>query len=74
MVRGQIFMMMDLIQCSLQIMAIRVKNSDLKDKALGIAKQHYIPGQIWHITHRCHKREFLLKFSKDRHRWSEWLF
>jgi hypothetical protein len=21
------------------------------------AKRHYIPGQIWHITHRCHKRE-----------------
>jgi hypothetical protein len=22
------------------------------------AKRHYIPGYIWHITHRCHKREF----------------
>ena len=32
------------------------------------AKRHYIPGQIWHITHRCHKREFLLKFAKDRKR------
>ena len=20
------------------------------------AKKHYIPGYIWHITHRCHKR------------------
>ena len=38
------------------------------------AKRHYIPGQIWHITHRCHKREFLLKFSKDRRRWLQWLF
>jgi len=28
------------------------------------AKRHYIPGQIWHITHRCHKREFLLKRKK----------
>jgi putative transposase len=37
------------------------------------AKRHYIPGQIWHITHRCHKREFLLKFSKDRRRWLQWL-
>ena len=27
------------------------------------AKRHFIPGQIWHITHRCHKREFLLKFA-----------
>jgi len=38
------------------------------------AKRHYIPGQIWHITHRCHKREFLLKFAKDRQRWLQWLF
>ena len=38
------------------------------------AKRHYIPGQIWHITHRCHKREFLLKFAKDRRRWLTWLF
>ncbi len=33
------------------------------------ANRHHIPGQIWHITHRCHKKEFLLKFSKDRKRW-----
>ena len=38
------------------------------------AKRHYIPGQIWHVTHRCHKREFLLKFSKDRRRWLQWLY
>lgn len=38
------------------------------------AKRHYIPGYIWHITQRCHKREFLLRFAKDRHRWMQWLF
>ncbi len=38
------------------------------------AKRHYIPGQIWHVTHRCHKREFLLKFIKDRRRWLQWLY
>ena len=38
------------------------------------AKRHYISGQIWHITHRCHKREFLLKFARDRQRWLQWLF
>jgi REP-associated tyrosine transposase len=37
------------------------------------AKRHYIPGHIWHITHRCHKREFLLKFARDRHRYLQWL-
>ena len=38
------------------------------------AKRHYIPGHVWHITHRCHKRAFLLKFGKDRSRWIEWLY
>jgi REP element-mobilizing transposase RayT len=38
------------------------------------AKRHYIPGYVWHITHRCHKREFLLKFQKDRSTWLKWLF
>ena len=41
---------------------------------MAIAKRHYIPGQIWHITHRCHMREFLLKFAKDRRRWLQWLY
>ena len=38
------------------------------------ANRHHIPGQVWHITHRCHKGEFLLKFSRDRKRWLDWLF
>ena len=38
------------------------------------AKRHFIPGYIWHITHRCHKREFLLKSSKDRRRYLQWLY
>jgi putative transposase len=38
------------------------------------AKRHYLPGYIWHITHRCHKKEFLLKFSRDRIRWLQWLY
>lgn len=38
------------------------------------ANRHFVPGHVWHLTHRCHKREFLLKFSKDRLRWMQWLF
>jgi putative transposase len=38
------------------------------------AHRHFVSGQIYHITHRCHKREFLLKYAKDRHRWLQWLF
>lgn len=37
------------------------------------AKRHYIPGQIWHLTHRCHKRDFLLALIKDRRRLVQWL-
>jgi len=29
------------------------------------ANRHRLPGHVWHITHRCHKREFLLKFDID---------
>ena len=29
---------------------------------------------FYHITHRCHKKEFLLKFAKDRSRRMHWLF
>jgi hypothetical protein len=28
------------------------------------ANLHYIPGQVWHLTHQCYKKEYLLKFSK----------
>jgi len=38
------------------------------------AQRHYLPGHIWHITHRCHKKEFLLKFSNDRRRSLQWLY
>ncbi len=38
------------------------------------ANRYFIPGHTWHITHRCHKKEFLFKFSKDRKKWIEWLF
>jgi len=38
------------------------------------ANRHFLPGHIWHITHRCHKQEFLLRFAKDRTCWLHWLF
>jgi hypothetical protein len=43
------------------IALFKAKNGIL---AMARAKRHYFPGQNWHITQRCHKREFLLKFSK----------
>ncbi len=38
------------------------------------ANRHYIPNQVWHITHRCHQRDFLFKFDKDRKCWLKWLY
>jgi putative transposase len=38
------------------------------------ANRHFLPSYVWHITHRCHKKAFLLKFVKDRQRWMAWLF
>ena len=38
------------------------------------ANRSYQPGFVWHLTHRCHNQNFLLKFERDRKRWKYWLF
>lgn len=38
------------------------------------ANRHFLPGQVWHITHRCHERSFLLRFPRDRRAYRYWLF
>jgi putative transposase len=38
------------------------------------ANRYFIPGYVWHITHRCHKKESLLGFGLDRQVWIKWLF
>ncbi len=38
------------------------------------ANRHALPGHVWHITHRCHQQQFLLKFVRDRQLWRFWLF
>ena len=38
------------------------------------ANRYFLPHYIWHITHRCHQRKFLLKFARDRRRYLHWLF
>lgn len=38
------------------------------------ANRYFVPGQIWHITHRCHRRAFLLRFGRDRRRYLSWVF
>ncbi len=43
-------------------------------QSLALAGRHFLPGHVWHIKHQCHKKEFLLKFARDRCRWLQWLF
>jgi len=33
------------------------------------ANRHFLPGHVWHITHRCHQKALLLKFARDRRRY-----
>lgn len=34
------------------------------------ANRYFLPGYVWHITHRCHQRKFL----RDRRHYLDWLF
>lgn len=38
------------------------------------AKLFLLPGYMWHITHRCHNRAFLLRFTIDRKAWMDWMY
>lgn len=38
------------------------------------ANRYFVPGHLWHITHRCHEQSFLLRFPRDRRRYRYWLF
>ncbi len=38
------------------------------------ANRCFVPGYVWHLTHRCHQKDFLLKFRRDRCVWIRWLF
>jgi putative transposase len=30
------------------------------------ANRHRLAGHVWHITQLCYRRQFLLKFARDR--------
>ena len=38
------------------------------------ANRHFLPGHVWHLTHRCHQKAFLLKFARDRRCYLSWVF
>lgn len=37
------------------------------------AHRQFAPGHVWHVTHRCHERSFLLEDPRDRLRYLDWL-
>ena len=49
-------------------------NITLRRKAMPRANRHFLPDHIWHIPHRCHKKDYLLTFAKDRDCWIRWLY
>jgi putative transposase len=38
------------------------------------ANRYWLSGHVWHLTHRCHSRQFLLRFGRDRRLWTRWLY
>jgi REP element-mobilizing transposase RayT len=42
-----------------------------KVTAVPRANRYIVPANIYHLTHRCHDREFLLKFAQDRNGYRE---
>ena len=38
------------------------------------ANRHFLPGHVLHLTHRCHEKDFLFKFARDRSRYLHWLY
>jgi len=50
-----------------------LENAILRTDPLPRANRHFHAGVVWHITHRCHKQQFLLKFKRDREQWLRWL-
>lgn len=59
----------------LEICVLRANIDVLREcRLMPRANRCFPPGQIWHITHRCHERAFLLKFKRDRLRYLGWVF
>ena len=38
------------------------------------AHLYHLPGYVWHLTARCHRQQWLLRFAQDRRVWLHWLY
>lgn len=41
--------------------------------AMPRSSEYLLPGHTYHLTHRCHDRQFLLRFARERRVYREWL-
>jgi hypothetical protein len=48
----------------------RAKNTLLREEhgQMARAKRHFLPGHVWHITHRCHKKKVTLFQMRNKER------
>jgi putative transposase len=56
------------------IVSKKIRRDALEEVHMPRAKLFLIPGYIWHLTHRCHNRQFLLRFDRDRRVWMDWMY
>lgn len=52
----------------------KIRPGPNKEVRMPRAKLFLIPGYVWHLTHRCHNKQFLLRFDRDRHVWMGWMY
>src|SRR5262249_15807410 len=38
------------------------------------ANRYHLAGHVWHLTERCHRKQLLLKFARDRRACSDLLY
>ena len=50
------------------------RTEQLRADGMSRGNLHKLAGHVLHITERCHRKQFLLKFARDRRAWLKWLF
>lgn len=56
------------------MLAVHPADQRAKSTVMPRANRYFLPGHVWHLTHRCHDQSFLMGLACDRRRWVVWLF
>jgi len=49
-------------------------NTRAKREAMTRANRQLLADHVWHISHRCHHKAYLLKLARERRLYLHWLF